>query len=286
MGTATYVSFRKRTAAGVWWFDWRVWLASGSLVQRTWRPSASLVSSRSSARGSSRSPGPASISGVVTSLFVVTPSSVVATLSVVATPPVERTRNTTTPTTQYRMWCRTTARGKVVGSGCQGGVRLRSSPGRIRTTPRRSCSVTSLRSVLCAGCVSSRSNLPRILGARGVLAPSSPGRIRTAVNGSKGRYDWPLHHGTTSLRTCARVHKIRVLGPPTTRPYDHDLQRRAAQSAPVRSSSAHWSAAGSKQSGHWGSRSMMVSRRSATVSSMTLSSSRASRRNSSTSRTL
>ena len=26
----------------------------------------------------------------------------------------------------------------------------------------------------------------------------SPGRIRTAVRGSKGLYDWPLHHGTAA----------------------------------------------------------------------------------------
>ena len=34
------------------------------------------------------------------------------------------------------------------------------------------------------------------------LAESSPGRIRTAVLGSKGPDDWPLHHGT-SLRPLA-----------------------------------------------------------------------------------
>ncbi len=30
------------------------------------------------------------------------------------------------------------------------------------------------------------------------VSTNSPGRIRTAVNGSKGHYDWPLHHGTAA----------------------------------------------------------------------------------------
>jgi hypothetical protein len=57
-----------------------------------------------------------------------------------------------------------------------------------------------------------------------------------------------------------------------------------AQSSASRS--AHWSSAASKQSGHWGSRSIIMSRRSATVSSMTGSSWQASSRYDSTSRTL
>ncbi len=41
------------------------------------------------------------------------------------------------------------------------------------------------------------SNPLDIFAARGVArGRSSPGRIRTAVMGSKGPYDWPLHHGT------------------------------------------------------------------------------------------
>jgi hypothetical protein len=41
---------------------------------------------------------------------------------------------------------------------------------------------------------------PRIHRALFVLTSfgqNSPGRIRTAVKGSKGPYDWPLHHGTS-----------------------------------------------------------------------------------------
>ena len=32
--------------------------------------------------------------------------------------------------------------------------------------------------------------------SRSCSQQDSPARIRTAVNGSKGHYDWPLHHGT------------------------------------------------------------------------------------------
>ena len=34
---------------------------------------------------------------------------------------------------------------------------------------------------------------------------SSPGRIRTAVMGSKGPYDWPLHHGAPSYPTSLPI---------------------------------------------------------------------------------
>ncbi len=41
----------------------------------------------------------------------------------------------------------------------------------------------------------------------------SPGRIRTAVSGSKGRYDWPLHHGTPYVRLGPGNTIVLLFGP-------------------------------------------------------------------------
>ena len=50
-----------------------------------------------------------------------------------------------------------------------------------------------------------------ICGSRICSPQNSPGRIRTAVNGSKGHYDWPLHHGTalTSFVCPVRLASLR-----------------------------------------------------------------------------
>ena len=47
-----------------------------------------------------------------------------------------------------------------------------------------------------------------IWGSRDRSRHNSPGRIRTAVIGSKGPYDWPLHHGTTVVRSCRSFNDI------------------------------------------------------------------------------
>ena len=58
----------------------------------------------------------------------------------------------------------------------------------------------------------------------------SPGQIRTAVNGSKGRYDWPLHHGAPLSDTGApHLNTSRISPPARTRRRRRAVRRRRSR---------------------------------------------------------
>ena len=101
---------------------------------------------------------------------------------------------------------------------------LADSPGQIRTGARRSPHGSRLRrsALRLAECES-------VGGYRSScsLVADSPGQIRTAVRGSKGLYDWPLHHGAPSTSTDgAHLNTSRVSRRPRTRRRRRAVRRR------------------------------------------------------------